>query len=144
MGILTNIVAAEEDEIAAVAESSRPLAEWSGIERHGIDSQMIAELHCLLTGDDLDLALSCYEPVFIAEEGAVVLRLADEALERLAGLEEDALESIAEELAAVEEFELQGWDAGAAYDWLAELSDLARLAESQGQVILVWMQRGMD
>lgn len=143
MDILTNIVAAEEDELEAVAASSRPLAEWSGVERHDIDTRMIAELHCLLTGEELDLALDRYEPVFVSEEGPVVLRLAEDAAERLAALEDEDIEPIAEELAAIEEFELQGWDSGAAYEWLVELADLARLAAAQEQAVFIWMQRSM-
>ena len=143
MDILTAIIAADEDEVDAIAASARPLAEWSGVERHGVDTRMVAELHCLLTGESLDLALDAYEPVRMAEEGAVVLRLAAEARDRLAGLADEDLEPIAEELAAVEEFELQGWDAGAAYDWLVELAELARLAEAQEQAVFVWMQRSM-
>ena len=143
MDILTNIIAAEEDELDAVAASSRPLAEWSGVERAGIDTRMIAELHCLLTGEELDLALDRYEPACVAEEGAIVLRLAEEAREKLAALDDEDIEPIAEELAAIEEFELEGWDAGAAYDWLVELADLARLAEAQEQAIFIWMQRSM-
>ena len=87
MELQTAILAAEEDEIVAIGESSRPLAEWSGVERPGIDTGMIAELHCLLSGESLDLALAAYEPVFVADEGVVVLRLADELFERLAMLE---------------------------------------------------------
>lgn len=143
MDILTDIIAADEDELEAVAASSRPLAEWSGVERNGIDTRMIAELHCLLTGEELDLVLDAYEPVWVAEEGAVVLRLGEEARDRLAALEDEAIEPIAEELAAIEEFELQGWDAGTAFDWLVELADLARLADAQEQSIFVWMQRSM-
>ena len=104
---------------------------------------MIAELHCLLTGEELDLALDRYEPVCVAEEGAIVLRLAEEVRERLAALDDEEIEPIADELAAIEEFELEGWDAGAAYDWLMELADLARLAEAQEQTIFIWMQRSM-
>lgn len=140
MEILTNIVAADADELEAVAASPRPLAEWSGVERRGVDTRMVAELHCLLTGDELDLALDGYEPVWIAEEGAVVLQLALDARARLAGLDDDDIEPIAAELAAVEEFEEQGWDAGAAYDWLVELADLARLADAQDQAIFIWMR----
>lgn len=144
MELLTAILAAEEDEIVAIGEASRPLTEWSGVERHGIDTAMIAELHCLLTGDELDLALAAYEPEFVAEEGAVVLRLADELFERLATLDDEDIEPIAAELAAIEEFEMQGWDPDAAQDWLLELAELARLAEAQGQALLVWMRRGME
>ncbi|KAF0163648.1 MAG: hypothetical protein FD157_2978 [Rhodocyclaceae bacterium] len=139
MGILTNIVAAEEDEVAAIGESLRPVDEWSGIERRGIDTAKIATLHCLLTGDEFEEAVGAYEPVYVTDEGAIVLRLADEVLERLATLDEDALELVAEELAATEEYEMEQWDAEEVQALVMELADLARLAESQDQVLFIWM-----
>ena len=139
MGILTNIVAAEEDEIAAIGESLRPVDEWSGIERRGIDTAKIATLHCLLTGDEFEQALGACEPVYVADEGALVLRIADEVMDRLATLDEDALELVAEELAATEEYEIEQWEAEEVQALVMELADLARLAESQGQVLFVWM-----
>jgi len=139
LGILTNIVAAEEDEVAAIGESLRPVDEWSGIERRGIDTAKIATLHCLLTGDEFEQAVGAYEPVYATDEGAVVLRLADEVLERLATLDEDALELVAEELAATEEYEMEQWEAEEVQALVMELADLARLAESQGQSLFVWM-----
>jgi hypothetical protein len=139
LGILTNIVAAEEDEIAAIGESLRPVDEWSGIERRGIDTAKIATLHCLLTGDEFVEAVSGYEPVYATDEGTIVLRLADEAMERLATLDEEALELVAGELAATEEYEMEGWDSEEVQALVFELADLARLAESQGQSLFVWM-----
>jgi hypothetical protein len=139
LGILTNIVAAEEDEFAAIGESLRPVDEWSGIERRGIDTAKIATLHCLLTGDEFEEAIGSYEPVYFAEEGAVVLRIADEAQQRLAELDEDALDLVAEELAATEEYEAEQWEAEDVHELVIELADLARLADSQGQALFVWM-----
>ena len=139
MGILTNIVAADEDEFAAIGESLRPVDEWSGIERRGIDTAKIATLHCLLTGDEFEQALGAYEPLYIGEEGALVLRIADEVLERLATLDEDALELVAGELAATEEYEIEQWEPEDVLALVMDLADLARLAESQGQVLFVWM-----
>jgi hypothetical protein len=139
LGILTNIVAAEEDEIAAIGESLRPVDEWSGLERRGIDTAKIATLHCLLTGDEFEEAIGAYEPVYVGDEGAVVLRIADEVMERLASLDEDALELVAEELAATEEYELEQWEAEDVQALVMELADLARLADSQGQTMFVWM-----
>lgn len=139
MGILTNIVAAEEDEISAIGDSLRPVDEWSGLERRGIDTAKIATLHCLLTGDEFEEAIGAYEPVYVADEGAVVLRIADQVMERLATLDEDALELVAEELAATEEYELEQWEAEDVQALVMELADLARLADSQGQVLFVWM-----
>ena len=139
MGILTNIVAAEEDEYAAVGESLRPVDEWSGIERRGIDTAKIVTLHCLLTGDEFEEAVGAYEPVYFAEEGAVVLRIADECLQRLATLEEEAIDLVAEELAATDEYEREQWEVEDVQEMVIELADLARLAESQGQALFVWM-----
>lgn len=139
MGILTNIVAAEEDEFVAIGESLRPLEEWSGIERRGIDTAKIATLHCLITGEEFDMAISAYEPVHVGGEGAVVLRLADEVTERLATLDEEALELVAGELAATEDFEMEQWDPEEVLALVLDLADLARLADAQGQVLFVWM-----
>jgi hypothetical protein len=139
VGILTNIVAAEEDEYAAIGESLRPVDEWSGIERRGIDTAKVATLHCLLTGEEFEEAISAYEPVYVADEGAVVLRLADEVMERLATLDEEALELVASELAATEEYEMEQWEPEDVQALVMDMAELARLAESQGQVLFVWM-----
>ena len=69
----------------------------------------------------------------------MVLRLADEVVEKLAMLEEDALSRVAEELSATEEFELEQWDAGEVEDMVMELAELAQLAQSQDQALFVWM-----
>ncbi len=139
MGILTNIIAAEEDEIEAIGESLHPLDEWSGIERRGIDIAKMAVLHCLLTGDDYDYALNLYEPVYINEEGVLVLRVADDVLEKLADMDEEALEQVALELAATEAYELEGWGVNEVEDLMFSLAELAQLAESQDQTLFVWM-----
>lgn len=140
MAILTNIVAAEDEEIAAVGEAEHPVDEWSGIEMRDIDTAKIATLHALLTGDLLDDAIAHYEPVYVSRsEGVVVLRLADAAAERLAMLDDEALAAVAFELAATEEFEATAWDGEEIAAMLGELAGLAKLADSQGQALLVWM-----
>ena len=139
MGILTNIIAAEEDEFAAIGESLHPLEEWSGIERRDMDTAKIATLHCLLTGDELEQAFYLYEPVYVGVEGALVLRLTDEVVDKLATLDEEALERVAEELSATEEYELEQWDADEVQDMVMELAELAQLAQSQEQALFVWM-----
>jgi hypothetical protein len=140
MGILVNIIAAEEDEVESIGESLDPVDEWSGITLRDVSIAKIATLHCLLTGDLFDDALVCYEPIYIsAAEGALVLRMAEELVERLAELDEDALDAVSTELAATEEFESAGWEDEAIAEMLASLVDLARLAESQGQGLFVWM-----
>ena len=139
MEFVTHIVAAEDEEYMAVGESGCPLDEWSGIEAPGLDTVKLATLHCLLTGDSLQAALDLYEPVYVAESETIILRIADEVLEKLVVLDEDALESVASELAATEAFEREQRDAEDVLAHLMELAELAQLAESQGQVLFVWM-----
>lgn len=141
---MTYIVAAEEDEFTAVGESLRPLDEWSGIEAPGLDTVKVAILHSLLTGYPLQTALDLYEPVYVSEGETVILRMAEELMEKLAVLDEGDLENIASELAASEDFENEQWDADDVLAQLTELADLAQLAESQGQALFVWMSLAQD
>lgn len=139
MSVLTQIIAAEDDEIEAVGEAPNPLDEWSGFQMRDVDTAKIVTLHCLLTGDLFDEAAALYEPVYVSDaEGALVLRLTDDLSERLAGLDEDMLDDIAVELAATEDFEVAGWEGEVVVAMLGSLTDLARLAESQGQAVFVW------
>ena len=89
--------------------------------------------------EEFEEAISAYEPVYVADEGAVVLRLADEVMERLATLDEEALELVASELAATEEYEMEQWEPEDVQALVMDMAELARLAESQGQVLFVWM-----
>ena len=140
MSLLTQLIAAEDDEVEAIGAAENPIDEWSGIQMRDVDIAKIATLHCLVTGDLFDDAVALYEPVYAADtEGALVLRLADELTERLAALDEDVVDAVAAELAATEAFEDAGWDDEAIAAMLASLADLARLAESQGQALFAWM-----
>lgn len=140
MGLLVNIVTADEDEIEAVGESQHPVEEWSGIEVRDMDTAKLATLHCLLVDADFEEALGAYEPVYaIGDEGPLVLRIPEEVAAKLAALEEEAIDAVGDELAASEEFEIAGWPAEEVRDLVVQLADLARLADSQDQAMLVWM-----
>ncbi|MBI5919444.1 MAG: hypothetical protein HY849_08755 [Nitrosomonadales bacterium] len=143
MSILVNIVIADEDDLEAVGESQHPAGEWSGIQARDIDTNKIATLHCLLTGEGFHDALSRYEPVYVAadEDGATVLRIPDELVEKLAELDEDSFESVGEELAATEEFELSGWPAAEVVMLVEELAALGREADGNGEAMFVWMHK---
>jgi hypothetical protein len=140
MAILTNIVAAEEDEIEAIGDSLQPTDKWSGIALRDLTIPRLVTLHCVLSGDLYDDASALYEPIYVsAGEGALVVRIADPVGERLAELDEDALAAVSSELVATEDFETAGWDEEEVAEMVAGLADLARLAESQGQVLFAWM-----
>ena len=137
-----NIVIADENDAEDIGQSSWPIEDWQGIEVRGIDLAKIATLHCLLTGQNFDEASIEYAPVFAAsEEGPWVIPFPREPMERLAALEEDALEQVGEELAATEEFERDDWPVEKTQDLLAELSELARVALEQEKSLFVWVGR---
>ena len=140
MAILTNIIAAEEYEIEAIGESLHPVEEWNGFEVRDMDTTKITTLHCLLTGELFDDAIIQYEPVYVSPvEGAMVLRLADEVLERLIVLDEEMLAEVASELSATEDFESEKWAEDEVAVMLAELCELAHRADAEGQGLFVWM-----
>ena len=140
MSILTQIIAAEEDELAAIGESLNPLDLWSGIGWRDLTIARIAMLECVLTGELFDDAAARCEPVYVSpDEGALVLRLSDELMEQLAMLDEDRIELLAAELTATEAFETAGWSEDEVASMLADLGELAQLAESQGQVLFAWI-----
>ena len=140
MSFLVNIVTADEEEVEAVGLSQHPVSEWSGLEARDLGTSELATLHCLLCGDSFEEALSAYEPAWAGgDEGALVLRIPDEVAEKLASLEEDALENVADELAATEEFERHGWPFDEVLTLMQQMAELAQLADAQGQVMLAWL-----
>ena len=137
MEFVTRLIVAEDDEQAAIGETVQPLNDWSGIELPGFDTIRLATLHALLTGDSLQMALDLYEPVYVSADETMVLRLTDELHEALAELDEEATEAVAGELAATEEFESELWQEEDVLDLLMAISELAQLAESQGQTLFL-------
>ncbi len=146
MEFLTCVVAAEEDEYPDLAMSGAPLKQWSGFEAPGLDTTRIAALHSLLTGDSLQAALDLYEPVFVTEgeDEKLLLRIAPELFDALAGLDDEALEELAGELAANELYEAEGVDPEEVLAYLTTLVELAQLAESQDQALFVWIKLLQD
>jgi hypothetical protein len=140
MGILVNIIRANEEDVDAIGESQHPVDEWPGIEVRDIDRSKIITLHCLLTGDGIEDAVYSYEPVYSSwEDGPVLLRIPVELTEKLARLEENAIMAVGVELAATEDFEMSDLPVDEIQFLVAELADLAQAANSKGQNLFVWM-----
>jgi hypothetical protein len=131
MHIVTHFLVAPEEDIVDIGAATQPLKSWRGIERRGVGSEKLVMLHSLLTDDAFDLAVSFYEPVYVSDEGAMVLPLAARLLDALADLDEESLETLAEELAASESFEVEGWPVDEVRDLLIDLSDLAQQAAGE-------------
>jgi hypothetical protein len=140
MQVLTNVVIGDANDAEAIGESLCPIDEWRGCEIKGIDLAKFAMLQAVLTGQTFDEAYDEYRPVVAAsDEGPWVFRFPGASLEKLAALEEEALEQVGEELAATEEFEQSGYPVEAVQAVLEELSDLAKVCVSQGKTMFIWM-----
>lgn len=140
MQILMNIVIGEPDEISAIGESLSPLDDWQGMEANGLSLEKLAMLQSILTGQTFDEAFDEYRPLYTAsEEGPWLIRFPHSSVRQLADLEEEALERIAEELAASEEFETDEVAADEAQDFLIELSQLAENAVDQDKTLFIWV-----
>jgi predicted DNA-binding protein len=141
MGILVNFISADEDDLEAIGESLRPVDEWSGVEARDIDIAKLITLHTLLTGEGVEDVMYAYEPVYGDVTGAppLILRLPDEVKQRLAALQEESVEAVAEELAATEVFEYSQISFEEVEALIADLAELGRIAESQEQTLFVWM-----
>ena len=144
MRFLTHIIAADAEDLAAIAVAADPLGNWSGIEAPGFDTIKFALLHSLLTGDPLHTALERYQPICTVADETIVLHLSDLVVEKLASFDEDALRAMAGELAATQDFENEQWSTESVLARLGEFAELAQLAESQGQTLFARIVLQLD
>ena len=99
-----------------------------------------------MTGDPLQLAHDLYEPAYVDEgdDETLVLRIEAELFEELTLLDEESLENVVDELMATDVYEHDGSDPEDVLTFLTALSELAQLAESQGQTLFVWIKLLQD
>ena len=144
MRFITHIIAADVEDLAAIAVAPDPLANWSGVEAAGFDTIKFALLHSLLTGDPLQTALERYQPICTVADETIILHLSELVVEKLASFGEDALLELAGELAATQDFENEQWAVETVFARLSELAELAQLAESQGQALFARIALQLD
>jgi hypothetical protein len=140
MGVLSDLVVANEADAERVAHTQVPSQAFGGIDVKGIDSVRFATLHSILTGRSFEELLPSYEPAFSAsDDGPWVFRLPDELVTRLANLTDSERQSIAERWAATEEFELDDWDATMVAETFEAICGQAANAESTKRALFLWM-----
>lgn len=140
MGVLTDLVIANEDDAMQIANSQHPLGEFTGIDMKGVDSVKLTMLHSILSGQSWKDLLSQYDPVAEAsEDGPWVFLLPTELVHSLAGLDEPGIMNIADQWAKTEEFRLDNWSLEDVTAALRDIANLARQASDQGKRVLAWM-----
>lgn len=145
MGVLTDVVIADEGEAEAVATERVPAKRWRGIDAKGIDQVKLATLWARLAQRGLDvesivkLATDFATLFEVSEEGPWVFRIPGRLVELLADLDDQHAATTAVAWASTEEFVLDRWDSGAVRSILDELRSLAREARAKKKSLLMWM-----
>jgi hypothetical protein len=140
MGVLTDLVMADEQEANRIAESHYPLGEYPGIDIKGIDSVKLNVLHGILTSKTFEELLPQYDPIAEAsEEGPWVFLLPHELVELLSLLDDVEVKEVAMKWGGTEEFQLAGWDQPAVIEVLKAIADLARRSVSEKKHLFAWM-----
>ena len=126
MGVLTELVVADESEAPAVGGSSVPSHTWPGIDAKGIDQVKLAKLMSILLSQP-------YQNSFVAEftqlheqseDGPWVFKLPPRLVTALAALDEHWLMQVAMEWSQIQEFMLDRWPASAVDEVLKGVSHL--------------------
>jgi hypothetical protein len=141
MGVLTDLVVADESEAPAVGGSSVPWHTWLGIDAKGIDHVKLAKLMSILLGLP-------YQNSFAAEfaqlheqseDGPWVFKVPTRLVAALATLDEHRVTQVAIEWSKIQEFALDRWPTSAVDEVLKRISSLAKKAASQKKSLLIWM-----
>lgn len=141
MGVLTDIVIADDREAASVVAAAVPSRQWQGMDAKGIDQVKLSTLWALLADREFSVE-SVEEFATLAEEsedGPWVFRVPRPLLDLLAQLDTEQAHAKARAWAATEEFTLDRWKGEDVERILDELRALAREAAAQNKSLLMWM-----
>jgi hypothetical protein len=140
MGVLSDVVVADESQASAVASMMVPSQELPGADLKGIDTEKLAALEALLTARTYDEVCSEYDPV--AQEsgdGPWVSLIGQSLVSELAVADDDRLAKLAQAWAATEAFQFDPWRDDAVAWVLSELARLSRIAVAEEKRLLLWM-----
>jgi len=139
MGVLTDIVVADDTEAPAVAAAAVPSERWPGIDMKGVDEFMLAllwaELSHQASGPELETAFTALHAA--SEEGPWVSRVPKPFVRLLAQSDDTAAASAARALLAHAEFET--WELHEVREVVDGLRALAREAVRTGKSLILWV-----
>ena len=141
MGVLTDLIIADESQAEAVCKTIVPSETWPGIDAKGIDQVILGMLLSIITNqpyqnsmvDEFDLL---YEG---SDDGPWVYRIPDRLVVPLAELAGEAFEGTAQKWSQIDEFAPDRWQLQDVSTVLREICDLARQAREQKKALLMWI-----
>ena len=138
MGVLTDLVMADEHQAGAVAEAEVPIEKFPGVDLKGVGTIQFMTLQSLLTGKPVDDLYNEYEPVSVAsDDGPWVHLLPNELTSALSRQNDDQLAQLAARWAATEEFE--DWTEDEVRDVLRTFARFAGEAQAKGKRVFAWI-----
>jgi len=140
MGILSDLVIANEEDVNAILSAPVPSQSFDGLDIKGIDTVKLAMLHGILTDRTLEDLLPEYDPIAEASEnGPWVFRLPKDLVEKLAQMSEQDRNLVSNKWAEIEEFALDGWELANVQNTLEAICNTAVSAESTGRGLYLWI-----
>jgi hypothetical protein len=139
VGVLSDIVVADESQAEAILSMSVPSQELPGADVKGIDTIKLATLESILTGQPYEQVES-HDPVAGDSDGGPwVFAVRPSLVSALATASDTQLSAAATEWSATEEFQLDAWPLDAVRSVLAELTRVSKLATNERKRVFLWM-----
>jgi hypothetical protein len=140
VGVLTDLILATEEELAALDPDELPIQVLPGLDVKGTGLIELATLHSIITGKPFDPGLEAFPAVSDdnGEDGPWVFRCSPELIAGLAAADHDELARVAEEWAKTDEIQQARWEADELEQRLREMQEFARRAETAGKPVHIW------
>lgn len=138
MSTLADLIVAADSDAQAVVASEYPLGDFSGVNVDGLDPLLIAALHSLLAGEDLDQLLGQYQPVAEGSpSGPWLVKLPAQLIDNLTTIAPQDQPQAAAQWAATPQTAAQGWSKQQAEAYLAQLIHFAGTASFEKQALFL-------
>lgn len=138
MGVLNEIVIAEQSEAEEIAKIFSPVSEYEGIELKGCNEVVLSYLYAILFEREWKAEMADLFTLIYGEDpdGPWISDIPGEMTAKLAKLEVDEIEAIGEKWALMEE--LSDSESDLVIDGLEQLVELAQKAVSGKKDLLLW------
>jgi hypothetical protein len=139
VGVVSEIVMADDADAEAVAEDAAPSRRWPGLDAGGLDQVKLAILWAILSGGELrDALVEAFTPLAeVSADGPWVFRVPSDLVAALAGLEAGRAGTVAAAWSGAEELQLEDRDPDDVRRLLDGLRGVARAAQAARKPLLM-------
>ena len=142
MGILSDFVIANSNEAKDIGVSLRPADSWQTLEGwKGIETIKLSTLFCSITGEQYTNDLQKSFPLVGGnrDEGPWVFEFPEKILSCFSEISNSDIPSIAKKWVTTEELEMDGWSCSDAEMFIGQISEYAKIAETESKQLFLWL-----